>query len=135
MIKQRYIEKDGLIITNFGGMHTYADAVEALNELLEINKGKNQIYEIVLNDDDIKISFSVEEEKMIAEKVRTTFEKFELGALAVVATQDFVFGISRILATTIENERIAVSVFGSEELARKWIQEMREMHNNSLHAD
>ena len=37
MKKQRRVEKDGLIVTHFGGLHTYADAKEALDELLEIN--------------------------------------------------------------------------------------------------
>ncbi|MBU0985826.1 MAG: hypothetical protein KKH68_01125 [Proteobacteria bacterium] len=135
MKKQRQIEKDGLIVTHFGGLHTYEDAAEALNELLEINKGKKQIYEIVINDDDIKLDFTRVEEQLIFGKVKSTFENFDHGALAVVANHDIVFGLSRMLAITIENEQIAVSVFRSEDLARKWIQEMRAMHNQALNSD
>ena len=135
MKKQRLIEKDGVIVTHFGGLHTYAYAKEALDELLEINKGKKQIYEIVINDDDIRLDFSKEEEQSINDKVKSTFGKFERGALAVVANQDFVVAISRMLSTAIENERIPISVFRSEELARKWIQEMRAMHNQEHNLD
>lgn len=135
MKKQRLIEKDGVIVTHFGGLHTYVAAKEALDELLEINKGKKQIYEIVINDDDIRLDFSKEEEQSINDKVKSTFGKFERGALAVVANQDFVFALSRMLSTAIENERIPISVFRSEELARKWIQEMRAMHNQALNSD
>ena len=132
MKKQRQIEKDGLIVTHFGGVHTYDDAKEALNDLLEINKGNKHIYEIVINDDDIILDFSRAEEQYIIDKVKSTFEKFERGALAVVANHDFVFALSRMLASNIENERIVVSVFRSEDLARKWIGEMRAMHTQAL---
>jgi hypothetical protein len=135
MKKQRQIEKDGLIVTHFGGLHSYKDAEEALNELREINKGKKQIYEIVINDDDIKLDFNRAEEQNVNEKVKSTFEKFERGALAVVARHDFVFGLSRMLEINIGNEQIAVAVFRSEDLARKWIQEMRAMHNQALNSD
>lgn len=135
MKKQRHIEKDGLIVTLFGGPHTYEDAKEALNELLKINKGKKAIYEIVINDDDITLDVSRKEEQLVVDNVKSTFEKFEHGALAIVANYDFVFGLSRVLAATIENERIVVSVFRSEDLARKWIQEIREMHNQALNSD
>jgi len=39
-----------------------------------------------------------------------------------------------MLATTIENDQIAVSIFRTENLARKWIQEMREMHHQAFGA-
>ena len=131
----RIVEKDGLIITHFGGLHTYADAIEALDELLEINKGKRQIYEIVINEEDIKLDVSREEEQLINRRVISTFENFERGALAVVAKTDLVFALTRMLSTIIENERIAISVFRSEDLARKWIQEIRAMHNQALNED
>ena len=135
MKKQRQIEKDGLIVTHFGGLHTYDDAEESLNELLEINKGKKQLYEIVINDDDIKLDFTRAEEQLISNKVKYAFEKFERGALAVVANSDFVFGLTRMLSITIENEQIVISVFRSESLARKWIQEIRMLHNQALDSD
>lgn len=135
MKKQRIIEKDGLIVTHFGGLHTYDDAEEALNELLEINKGKKQIFEIVVNDNDIQLDFTKTEEQLIFDKVKSTFGKFERGALAVVASHDLVFGMSRMLEINIENEQIAVSVFRTEDLARKWIKEMRAMHNQALNLD
>jgi len=129
MKKQRRTEKDGLIITTFGGRHTYKDAIDALDELLEIKKGEKRIYEIVINDDDIEVDITRLEEDFLSSKVKFTFEKFERGALAVVAGNAFVFGLSRMLASNIENEKIAVSVFRTEILARKWIQEMRELHS------
>lgn len=135
MKKQRQIEKDGLIVTYFCGLHTYRDAEEALDELLEIDGEAKQVHEIVINDADMKLDFTRAEEQLIIDKAKATFEKFERGALAVVANHDVVFGLSRMLATTIENDQIAVSVFRTEGLARKWIQEMREMQNQALNAD
>ncbi len=135
MKKLRKIEEDGLIVTHFGGRHTYNDAEEALSELLEINKGKKQIYEIVINDDDIKLDFTRAEEQLISDKIKYAFEKLEHGALAVVANSDFVFGLTRMLSITIENEQIVISVFRSESLARKWIQEIRMLHNQALNSD
>jgi hypothetical protein len=69
---------------------------------------------------------------MITGKVISTFEHFERGALAVVANSDYIFGLTRMLTATVENELIAISVFRSEALARKWIQEIRELHNKEV---
>ncbi len=129
MKKQRYIEKNGLIVTRFSGEHTYNDAAEALDEILKINSGKNEIYEIVINDDDIKLKISRDESDLLHKKVKSTFEKFDHGALAIVAIHDLVFGMSRMLEMSIVNEKIAVAVFRSENLARKWIQEIKAMHS------
>ncbi len=132
MKKHRYVEKNGLIVTRFGEEHTYNDAVEALDEILKINLGKNEIYEIVINDDDIKLKISRDESDLLHRKVTSTFEKFEYGALAIVAGHDLVFGMSRMLEMSIANEKIAVAVFRSEDLARQWIQEIKAMHNKRL---
>ena len=132
---KRQVENDGLIITHFGGLYTYRDAFEALSELFELNKGRRSIYEIVINDDDIKLDFSRAEEQSLIKKVESTYTQFDIGALAVVASSDLVFGLSRMLEISIHNEFIAISVFRSETLARKWIQEIRELHKQRLHDD
>ena len=128
---KREIEKDGLIVTHFGGPHTFKDAEAALNELLEINRNKNQIYEIVVNHDDLVLQITRTEEQLISKTVKNTFQQFERGALAVVPKNDYIFGLTRMLSTTIDNEHIPISVFRSETLARKWIQEMRDLHNQA----
>lgn len=135
MKKQRRVEKDGLIVTHFGGLHTYADAKEALDELLRINKGKKEIYEIVINEDDIELQFSTTEEQLISQKVNSTFEKFERGALAVVAGSDYVFGMTRMVDNDTEENHIAVSVFRTEDSARKWIQNLMAVHDRLLKTD
>lgn len=131
----RQVEEDGLIVTRFGGIHTYYDAFEALNELVELNKGRRSVYEIVINDDGIELDLSRTEEELLIRKVESTYTEFDIGALAVVASTDFVFGLSRMLEISIHNERIAIAVFRSEKLARDWIQEVRELHNQRLHKD
>ena len=135
MKKQRRVEKDGLIVTHFGGLHTYADAEEALDELLELNKGKKEIYEIVINEDDIELQFSTTEEQLIAKKVNSTFEMFERGALAVVAGSDYVFGMTRMLDDDTDDNHIAVSVFRSEDSARNWIKNIMVVHAQLLKTD
>ena len=129
---KRHKEKDNLIITHFGGRHTYDDAIEALNELIEINKGSKDIYELVINSDDIELDFTQSEVWLLADKMKSIFQNFERGASAVVANTDFIFGMCRMLQTMIDNDRIAVSAFRTEELARKWIQEIRTLHSNRV---
>ncbi len=128
MTTHRHVEKDGLIVTRFSGRHTYKDALDALSELLELNEGRQDIYEIVINDDPIELVFSREEEKQLFENVRMTFKNFNRGALAIVANNDLVFALSRMLEVSIESDKIAVAVFRSEALARKWIDEIRQLH-------
>jgi hypothetical protein len=49
---KRTIEESGLVITHFGGKHTYEDAIDALHELEKIHEGRNDLYEIAVNADD-----------------------------------------------------------------------------------
>ncbi len=128
MAIHRIKEEDGLIVTNFSGKHTYNDAVQALDDLLLMKRDEHEIFELVINCKDIQLVFSRAEEKLIAEKIQETFSHFESGGLAIVAKTDLVFGLSRVLQSSIENERIAVAVFRSEELARRWIEEVRYLH-------
>ena len=45
----RTMELSGLVVTQFGGKHTYEDAVDALVELEAMHRGRTEIYEIVIN--------------------------------------------------------------------------------------
>jgi len=128
MATHRIKEEDGLIVTRFSGKHTFRDASLALDELLVLNTGESEIFELVINSEDIEIAFTRVEEKLIAEKTEDAFSQFESGGLAIVAKTDLVFGLSRVLQSSIDNERIAIAVFRSEELARKWIEEVRYLH-------
>ena len=132
MVKHRTVDRDGLIVTRFSGIHTFQDATKALDELIVLSKDRREIYEIVLNDEDIKLDFKKEEEQLLIRKVQSTFSQFDKGALAVVANSDLIFGLSRMLEVSIQNERIAVAVFRSEALARKWIKEIRGLHDQAL---
>ena len=89
---------------------------------------EHEIFELVINCKDVELVFSRAEEKLIVEKIQETFSHFESGGLAIVAKTDLVFGLSRVLQSSIEKERIAVAVFRSEELARRWIEEVRYLH-------
>ena len=131
MKKQRWVEKDGLIVTSFGGLHRYKDADAAIREVVELNKDRKQLYELVINDDDLDLDISNEEGRMLIELIKSTYKNFERCVMAVVATKDDVFGMSRMLELSIGNERMAVSVFRSEALARSWIQEMRATEGSS----
>ena len=128
---KRQIEEDNLIITHLGGHHTYDHAIAALDELLELNKGSKEIYEIVINSDDLEIEFTQEQISLLAGKLRSVFQNFEKGASAVVANSDYVFGMSRMVQSMVDNDRIAVAAFRTEKLARLWIQEMRTLHEQS----
>ena len=72
---------------------------------------------------------------MLIKKVGTIYTNFSLGALAVVACNDFIFGMRRLLEMSIRNELIAISVFRSEALARMLIDEIRELHSQRFHED
>ena len=117
-----------MVVTHFGGIHTYSDATDALQEITEMHKDKNDIYEIVIHSDDMEIHFADSQIPALREKVKEAFVRFDRGALAFVSTKDHIFGLCRQLEMTMDNERIAISVFRSEGLARKWIDEIRSVH-------
>jgi hypothetical protein len=114
-------------LTHFGHLHTYDDAINALDELLEMTKESSEVYEIVIHEDDFKISVDKNQIDSIRSKVQSTFQQYKHGALAFVANIDLIFGLCRQLEIMMENDGIAVSAFRSEELARKWIKEMQTM--------
>ena len=115
-------------MTHFGNLHTYDDAINALSELNEMTKGSSEVYEIVIHEDDFKIDVDKNQIKSIRSKVKSTFQHYNKGALAFVANTDLIFGLCRQLEIMMDNDRIAVSVFRSEKLARKWIKEIQAMH-------
>jgi hypothetical protein len=125
----RFREPSGLILTHFGRRHTFDDAMGALNELVEITSGSSEIYDIVIHEDDLEIDLSGNQMVDLRERVKETFRKYQRGALAFVANADFVFGLCRQLELMMGSDSIAVSVFRTEELARKWINEMQSLHN------
>lgn len=133
MLKNRIVEEDGLIVTRFSGTHTYKDAVQALDAILAINRGHSEIYEIVINEDDLRLEFIEEELKLLNARVVSTFGNFERGGLAVVSNIDFIFGMTRMLESTVKNESIAIAVFRTEKLAREWILEIRGLHGGQSH--
>ena len=124
----RDVEPTGLIVTHFGSRHTYDDAIDALNELVEITRGSSEVYEIIIHEHDLEIDVSDKHITELRGKVKSTFNEYTKGALAFVASADYIFGLCRQLQMMIENECIAASVFRTEELARKWITEMQSMH-------
>lgn len=126
----REMESAGLVVTHFGGKHTYDDAIDALNEIQELHREKKDIYEIVIHSDDMKTHLSSEEISRLRENVIKTFSDFDKGAIAFVCNQDLIFGLCRQLEIMMDNEKIAISVFRSEDLARKWIDEIKAVQNN-----
>ena len=131
MIIKRYVEPDGLIVTHFGGKHTFKDAVDALKDLSTLNAGNSEIYEIVINNEDIAIEFGKQEISNIAEVVENAFSQFDRGGLAIVAQNSLAFGLSRMLEMSIINDQITIAVFRTELLARQWIAEMRMLHEST----
>jgi hypothetical protein len=122
------METSGLVVTHFGGIHTYNDAIDALQEILEMHRGRRDIYEIIIHSDDIEIQLTSERISMLREEVKKTFLNFEKGALAFVCNTDLMFGLCRQLEMTMDNEKIAISVFRSEGLARSWVDEIKTIH-------
>lgn len=125
MITHRHMEGSGLIITHFGGKHTYDDAMNALEELQEMLGEKDEVYEIILHSDDLKTTLSKEQEAVLREQLRHAYRNYNRGAIAFVSNKDWMYGACRQFEIMMENEKIAISVFRSEELARKWIDEIK----------
>ena len=124
----RYREPSGLILTHFGSRHTYEDAIGALSELSEINKGSPEIYEIVIHEEDLLIDVSREKIEELKERVKEAFRSYRKGAVAFVAKKDLIFGMCRQLELIMDNEKIAIAVFRTEQLAREWIKEIQHIH-------
>lgn len=126
MTMQRKVDSEGIIVTHFSGTHTYADAVKALEELKEMNPSTSEIYEIVLNDDNLKIKFNKEETQRIGTAVESAFSAYTRGGLAIVAKHDLAYGLSRMLEMSIHNDAISIAVFRNEKDARDWIYSIRQ---------
>ena len=82
---------------------------------------------IVINDEDLDLVITNQETRDLAMNVAAAFSRYKYGALAIVASSSFVFGMSRMLELSIDNERMPVAVFKTEALARAWIAEVRQL--------
>ena len=125
----RQQEPSGLVLTRFGGNHSTEDALDALTELVQMTEKSGQVYEIVVHEDDFTIDLGDEQIIDIRERVRLAFTNYKKGGLAFVSNKDLIFGLCRQLGLMMDNENIAVAVFRTEELARKWIEEIQSLQN------
>jgi hypothetical protein len=125
----RQQEPSGLVLTRFGGNHSYEDATNALTELVQMTEESGQVFEIVVHQDDFTIDLEDEQIINLREKVRSAFNSYKKGGLAFVSNKDLVFGFCRQLGLMMENENIAIAVFRTEELAREWIKEIQVIQN------
>jgi hypothetical protein len=124
MPHSREVDEDGILITTLSGTIPIKELVELQNELPSY-ACNDEIYELVLHPHDRETSQSSDEAIVLADNVRRVMKKFKKGAIAFVASRDYVFATLRQLQMRVENEYIQMAVFRTEETARKWLLEMK----------
>ena len=120
----REVDENGIIITTLSGIVTVKELIELQNELpsYECN---DEIYELVIHPHEHETIQSSDEAVTLADNVRRVMKKFKKGAIAFVASRDYVFATLRQLQMRVENEYIQMAVFRTEETAHKWLLEMK----------
>jgi hypothetical protein len=124
MAHSRSVDADGMLITVLSGVVTLEELMELEKELPRYMH-EGSIYELVLHSDDIEISINRYKANSSAKTVKEVMKGIRKGAIAFVSDRDYIFGLCRRMEMLVENERIKISVFRSEETARKWLHEMR----------
>ena len=119
----RCVDNDGILTTTISGSVTLKDLTELQNELPNYFQN-DEIYELVIHQYDTELIQDREESEISADNVKKVLQKYKRGAIAFVASGDFIFGILRQLQLRAENEFIQMAVFRNEETALKWLLEL-----------
>ena len=126
MPHSRYVDADGVLITKLSGVVTLEELNEIQNELHSYVRDE-ELYELVIHRDDVKMVQSIVESTISADNVKRVLKMVRKATIAFVANQDFVFGLLRQLEMRVADEFIRMSVFRTEESALKWLNEMRSL--------
>lgn len=125
----RKFEGENLVVTVLSGQVSHYELQQSLDELPKIAPNLYEWFELVVCDHDLQVETSNKMNKIIFNMAVHVFNKFEKATISVVCPTDKAFRLARRLETNIVNEKIDVSVFRTEETARKWIDEIRSFHN------
>lgn len=125
----RCVDNDGILITTISGSVTLKELIELQNDIPNYFQN-DEIYELVIHQNDTEMVQDSKESEISADNVRRVMQKYKRGAIAFVASGDFIFGILRQLQMRTENELIQMAVFRNEETALKWILELRSSNQN-----
>ena len=119
----RCVDNDGILTTTISGSVTLKELIELQNDLPNYFQN-DEIYELVIHQYDTELIQDREESEISADNVKKVLQKYKRGAIAFVASGDFIFGILRQLQLRAENEFIQMAVFRNEETALKWLLEL-----------
>lgn len=120
----RHISEDGILITETCGVLSPEDCYSMLKELPEYAVD-NRLYELVIHSDDTDIDVTQAQNYNMMECAKDVFQGFTRGAIAVVASQDCVFGKCRQFQLPIDNDQIQLCTFRTREEAYKWLRDLQ----------
>ena len=126
----RIIEDEKLVITLLSGRVSHQELLNSFDELSKISPNLSELYELVINTHDLKVETSIQMSQELIDKAAQVFNKFKRVAVSVVCPTDLAFGFARYFGMSLVNEKIDVAAFRTEDAARRWIDEMRSLHNN-----
>lgn len=121
----RNLDSHGVLITRLTGTVTLDDLIDLQNDMPGYAKDE-EYYEMVVHEENIKISQDTNESMISANNMKRIFKGFKRAAIAFVTDHDLVFGLCRQLQMRIENEYIQLCVFRNEETAIQWLHEIKE---------
>ena len=125
----RKIEDENLVVTVLSGRVSHHDLLKSFDELPQITHNLSELYELVINADDLHLESSNEMTKKIINKAAYVFNKYERATISIVSPKDLSFGIAMQFRANIISEKIDITVFRTEESARKWLDEMRSLYS------
>lgn len=124
MPHSRHVDSNGILITKLTGVVTLNESIKIQNEMENYVRDE-EIYELVIHPGNSKILQNSNESIVSSDNVQKNLEKFKKGAIAFVSKNDYIYAICRQLQMRVENERIQLCVFRTEETALKWLYEIK----------
>jgi len=124
MPHSRHVDLHGVLITKLTGVVTLNDLLELQNELHRYVCDE-EVYELVVHQEDMEILQTSQESSASAENVHNVLKGLKKAAIAFVSNSDLVYGLCRQLQIRVENEHIQLCVFRTEETALKWLHEIK----------
>jgi hypothetical protein len=124
----RKIEDKNLIVTVQNDRVSHHAIMQAFDELPKITPNLSEMYELVIITDNIKSDLTNERNQKVIDKAARVYKNFKSATISIVCPTGFSFRFAKQFVDSIVNEKVDVSVFRTEESARKWIDEIRSFH-------
>ena len=108
------------LVTRADGLLTFRD----INAHLDVEESNRDLeYSELFDARDATTNVTLEEVRLLARRAAEMLRLVDLGATAIITTNDVLYGMARMYSVLAESEGVAADVFSDVETATEWLEQ------------